>query len=418
MTTTPTYSIKKTDKQKKAVKLIAAFVTVLLEGGGRSGKTFIACYIFIIRALKYPGTRHLMARFRFAHAKQAICYDTMPAVLRALGLNSRVKLNKSDWFYEFPNGSTIWIGGLDDKERLEKILGNEYATIFLNEASQISFDAYEIIITRLNPPKGVKGKIIIDYNPPSITHWGYVVFHKRQFPDGRPVPDDDFKTIKMNPSDNQENISEEYLRNLSLLSESKRRRFMEGEYSLDSGKLWRRSWISYYSFPDSVPDFIRVVVGVDPSGSVEGDEIGIVVAGSYYDTNGNIKQMTIDDYSLHGTPAEWGAEVCAAYHRWTADCVVVEKNYGGDMVVSTISNVDKTVNVKPITSSRGKVIRAEPISALYEHGHVVHRIPFMNMEDEMCTYDPAISDSPNRMDALVFAHAELSEGDLSILDVI
>ena len=189
------YEIKKTPKQKEAVRLIASNTTTLLEGGGRSGKTFIACYAIIIRALKYPGSRHLIARFRFSHAIIAICHDTMPKVLKALGLEERVHLNKKFYFYSFPNGSEIWIGGLDDQKRLEKILGNEYATIFLNEASQISFDGYEITITRLNPPQGVKGKMLIDYNPPSMTHWGYLMFYDRRFPDGRPLPKEDFVKI-------------------------------------------------------------------------------------------------------------------------------------------------------------------------------------------------------------------------------
>lgn len=416
--TTKTYRIIKTEKQKEAVKLITQFMTVLLEGGGRSGKTFIACYIIVIRAIKYPMSRHLIARFRFNHAKQAICYDTMPKVLEILGIRRRVNLNKTDWFYEFPNGSTIWIGGLDEKERTEKILGNEYATIFLNEASQLSFDSYEMLITRLNPPKNMKPMMIIDYNPPSITHWGYLIFHKRQFPDGRPVPDDDFKKLRMNPDDNIENISDLYIKNLSLLSESKRRRFLEGEYSLDSGKLWRRAWIKYFPTPHEIPDFIRVVVGVDPSGTTEGDEIGIVIAGQFYDHHGNIKAMVIDDYSCHGTPAQWAAEVASAYNRYLADCIVAEKNYGGDMVAATITNAQAGLNVKLVTSSRGKVLRAEPISAMYERDQVVHRMPFMDMEDEMCTYDPELSESPNRMDALVFALTELSGEGVSILDVI
>lgn len=414
------YGIKKTPKQKEAIRLISSNTTTLLEGGGRSGKTFIALYAMVIRALRYPGTHQLATRFRFSHAKQAICFQTMPKLLRMLGINKRVRLNKSEWFYEFPNGSMIWIGGLDDAERLEKILGNEYATIFLNESSQISFDGYEMVKTRLNPPKGVKGKILIDYNPPTVKHWGYLMFHKRQFPDGKPVQEDDFAKIKMNPDDNRENISEEYLNILSTLSEAKRRRFMDGEYSLESGKLWKRAWINYYPEPENLPDFIRVVVAVDPSGSTGGDEIGIIVAGSYFDEKGEVKQMTIDDYSLHGTPGEWAAEVCAAYHRWNADIVVAEKNFGGDMVESTIKNADKTVNVKLIHSSRGKVIRAEPVSSRYEpnRNEITHRIPFTALEDEMCTYDPEISNSPNRMDALVFAHAELGGGELSILDVI
>jgi len=418
MTIFKEYSITKTEKQKEAVRLIAANTTTLLEGGGRSGKTVIALYVIILRAIKNPGSHHLVSRFRFSHAKIAICHQSMPFLIKTLGLTGRVHLNKSEWFYEFPNESRIWIGGLDDKDRLEKILGNEYATIFLNEASQISYEGYEFIMTRLNPPKGVKGKVMIDYNPPSIAHWGYLMFHKGEFPDGRPVPEKVFAKILMNPADNLENISEEYLYFLSNLSEAKRRRFEKGEYSLESGKLWKRAHIRYYPFPDNLPDFIRVVVGVDPSGSVGGDEIGIVVAGSYFDDNGALKQMTIDDYSLHGTPGQWADEVSAAYHRWMADCVVAEKNFGGDMVESTIKNADKTVNVKLIHSSRGKILRAEPISSKYERGEICHRIPFTALEDELCTYDPETSASPNRLDGNTFAHAELSGGEISILDVI
>ncbi len=399
--------VSKTVKQADAVRLISGFTTVLLEGGGRSGKTFLACYVILVRCMKYPGTRHLITRFRFAHAKTAICFDTMPKVLEACGLTKEFHLNKTDWFYENKDGSTIWIGGLDDKDRTEKILGNEYDTIFMNEASQISYSSYEMLVTRLNPHKGVKGKMIIDYNPPSILHWGYTMFHKRKFPDGRDVPKTDFKQIKMNPGDNKENISPEYLKNLENLSMAKRKRFLHGEYSLDAGKLWKRAWIHY--FTGALPDFERLVVAVDPTGSLGGDEAGIIVAGKYIDylDNKTIKYIVLEDYSLHGTPSQWAEEAVSAYHKWEADCMVAEKNFGGDMVASTILNADDNVNVKLINSSRGKIVRAEPISALYERDKVSHRTVFMELEDELCTFDPEISDSPNRMDAVVFAITEL-----------
>lgn len=162
--------LSETKAQKEALKIIAANRITLLEGGARAGKTFIICAVILFRALKYPKTSHLIARFRFAHAKQSICYQTMPAVISALLESGSVDLNKTDWFYELPNKSKIWIGGLDDKERTEKILGNEYATIYLNEASQISYDSYETVLTRLNPPKTVPPKFLIDYNPPNRRH--------------------------------------------------------------------------------------------------------------------------------------------------------------------------------------------------------------------------------------------------------
>lgn len=403
-------NFKKTEKQKEATRLMSKQTTTLLEGGGRSGKTFITLRNILVRALRYEKTDHLVCRFRFNHAKQSICFQTMPKVIASLGLTDSVELNKTDWIYKLPNDSTIWIGGLDDKERTEKILGLEYATIYLNEASQISYDSYEIIRTRLNPPKGVPARFWLDYNPPSIQHWGFKIFHNRRFPSGIEVPDDDFKWIKMNPADNLDNISPEYLKTLSTLSAAKRKRFMEGDYSLDSGSLWRRAWIKYGEVPITL---LRVVVGVDPAGTVAGDEIGIIVAGKY-----NEGYIILDDYSCHGTPSEWAGEVANAYRKWNADVAVAEKNYGGDMVEHTLRTACPEINVKLVNSSRGKIVRAEPISALYEHGKVIHRIPFLDLEDEYCIYEPGADFSPGHLDAAVFALTELSGEGFSILDVI
>ena len=404
------FKIEKTPKQVDAVDIVSENETTLLEGGGRSGKTFIALYIILVRCLLVPESKHLISRFRFSHIKQAICHDTMPKLLSKAGLNGKVILNKTDWFYTFQNGSMIWVGGLDDKERTEKILGNEYSTIFLNEASQISYESYETIVTRLNPCEGLNAKMLIDYNPPSIHHWGYKMFHKRVFPDGRPVPEDDYGVIKMNPEDNP-HIDPKYLERLEKLSVGKRRRYKYGEYSLDAGKLWRRAWIKYNN---NIPEGLwRIVIGVDPSGSINGDEVGIIVTALHEN-----KGYVLDDYSLHGTPNQWAEEVNSAYLKWGADLVVAEKNYGGDMVESIIRNTHKNINVKLVTSSRGKVVRAEPVSAMYEQGLINHRIPFIELEDEMCTYDPALSSSPNRMDGLVFGFTELFGEEISILDAI
>ena len=90
------------------------------------------------------------------------------------------------------------------------------------------------------------------------------------------------------------------------------------------------------------------------------------------------------------------------------DLIVAEGNFGGDMVLSTLRNVDNTVNARKVNASRGKLVRAEPIAALYEQGRVHHLHPFPNLEDEMTTYVAGESWSPNRMDAMVWALTELS----------
>jgi len=115
---------KKTLDQIRAIYMIGRHevTRVLLYGGSRSGKSFIIIYIIIVRALRCAGSRHAILRFRFNHAKQSLWYDTIPKVLKVKFPDLTYTENKSDWFIEFPNGSQIWLGGLDDKDRTEKIL--------------------------------------------------------------------------------------------------------------------------------------------------------------------------------------------------------------------------------------------------------------------------------------------------------
>jgi hypothetical protein len=388
-----------TAKQHELYRLISANRIILAEGGARSGKTAGFVNNIFLRAVKYPDTDYLIVRHRFNHVKLSIGMQTIPRLEQLNKVPYSTWLNKSDMVYQLPNGSRVWLDGLDDKQRAEKALGREYALIYFNEASEIGYNEFELLQTRLNPPKGVNPHVFIDYNPPSITHWGYQVFRKRKFPDGSDVPGGDYAFIQMNPRDNP-HLSETFLKTLEGLSASKRKRFLEGEYATDSGALWKRAWIKY----GHAERYERIVVAVDPTGSVQGDECGIVVngrnGGNYY---------ALEDYSLHGTPKEWATEVCAAYDRWKADVVVAEKNFGGDMVAETIRHVKPNINVKLIWSSRGKLVRAEPISALYEQGKVFHAKKLPELEDEMCIYD-GNGDSPNRLDAHVFGLSELSEG--------
>ncbi len=402
-------------KQWEALEVISRNFTSSLEGGARSGKTLINLKSIIIRALKYPGTKHLITMFRFADVKRAIWYESMPKIDQLMELHGCFKPNKSDWFYQGPKGSQIWVGGLDDKERADKILGQEYATIYFPEVSRIPFTSYETARTRLNPPRGVPGKVLMDHNPPGKGHWLYKMFHERKLPDGTPVPADDFGCLLMNPSDNP-NLSPEYIKkNLMTLSIAKRKRFLLGQYGNEEGALWKRSWIKYKK--PTIEALQRVVTGVDPSGSKKGDLVGIVPAGKESDTEFYI----LGDYSMNGTPKEWGDEVVHVHEKFMGDCIAAEKNFGGDMVESTITDMGRRLNLKVnlVSASRGKIVRAEPISAMYERGVVYHAMELPELEDELCTYtgDPQ-EDSPNRMDAMVWAMTELSDGALSLADVL
>ena len=151
------------------------------------------------------------------------------------------------------------------------------------------------------------------------------------------------------------------------------------------------------------PHLQRIAVGVDPSGSAAGDACGIVACG--IDSNGH--HYTLEDNSIQASPDVWAREACKTYHKVKADIMVAEKNYGGEMVEKVIRDTDPSVNIKLVSATRGKAVRAEPISAKTERGedHLVGHFP--ELEDELCLWTPG-DKSPNRLDAKVFADTELS----------
>lgn len=172
------------------------------------------------------------------------------------------------------------------------------------------------------------------------------------------------------------------------------------------GALWTHELIEAHRVTDH-PDLHRIVVGVDPPGSVEGAEAGIVSAGAVRKGD-RLHFYVLDDRSLRASPDGWGREAVASYRSRKADRILGERNYGGDMVESTIRNVDPDVSYRDVHASRGKQIRAEPIAALYEQGRVHHVGTFAALEDELTSWVPG-GQSPNRLDALVWALTELSE---------
>jgi hypothetical protein len=166
-----------TAKQTEANALLQTSAKhILLDGGSRSGKSALFVRAICSRAIKAPASRHAILRFRFNHCKESIGMDTLPAVMTKCFPQVPYTINKSDWFAQLPNKSEIWLGGLDDKERTEKILGKEYATLYLNEASArflttpatwrslVLLSAALIASTMLNRELALK--MYYDCNPP------------------------------------------------------------------------------------------------------------------------------------------------------------------------------------------------------------------------------------------------------------
>jgi predicted phage terminase large subunit-like protein len=180
-----------------------------------------------------------------------------------------------------------------------------------------------------------------------------------------------------------------------------------------AGALWTRDMIDAALQPASakLPEFVRVAVGVDPSGT-RGDDgrdsVGIVVVGKGTDGLAYV----LADVTCSLSPAGWGKRVADAADQHKADCVVAEGNFGGAMVESVLRTAGVTPRIKMVSASRGKAVRAEPVAALYEQNRVRHVHAFPALEDQLCAFTTegyAGEGSPDRADALVWALTELME---------
>jgi len=180
-----------------------------------------------------------------------------------------------------------------------------------------------------------------------------------------------------------------------------------GEYlETNERALWQHATIDDARIaPGASPSLRRIVVAVDPAVTAHAtsDETGIVVAGIDSAREGYV----LADYSLRGSPAQWGRAAVEAYHRHRADAIVVEVNNGGDLVSANIRAIDEGIKVISVHASRGKVTRAEPVAALYEQGKVHHVGIHEDLEEQMTEWDPLDRASPDRIDALVWAFHEL-----------
>lgn len=157
----------------------------------------------------------------------------------------------------------------------------------------------------------------------------------------------------------------------------------------------------------NAPTGLRIVVSVDPavSNTAESDETGIVVVG--YDpttTHGYV----LEDASGRYSPHEWARRAVDLHDLWAAEAIVAERNQGGDMVEGTVRAVDKHARYRSVTATRGKKLRAEPVSALYDQGRWHHVGAFPELEEQMTTWTPDDDDSPDRLDALVHGVTDLA----------
>ena len=213
--------------------------------------------------------------------------------------------------------------------------------------------------------------------------------------------------------DNLENLSDSYKANViaPMLGTQLGLQELDAEILENrDNALWKREWLENDRLPVEARenlDLVRVVVGVDPSvtSGETSDLTGIVVAAADREGNGYV----LADYTMRGTPQQCMRRAVDAYHEFEADRIVAEVNNGGDYIGTVLRAVDNNVSFRSVRASRGKNTRAEPVSALYEQHRIHHVGIFPQLEDEMCTWAPGDPESPDRMDACVWAFYDLKD---------
>jgi phage terminase large subunit len=234
---------KPTKIQRKALALLKSGAKhILLFGGSRSGKTTVLVMAIIFRAVLYAGSRHLICRYRAKDARSSVLRETLiPWLDNTIGKQGYYYLAHESMITLF-NGSEIWIGGLGDKEQADKILGHEYATIYFNEISQLSYAAVTTAYSRLAMRvKGCKNLFLYDCNPGSPLHWAYKVFVlKRIFLTGEPLEKPElYISMLLNPEDNKENLPDDYISDiLDVLPEKQKARFRDGLWVKAEGVIY------------------------------------------------------------------------------------------------------------------------------------------------------------------------------------
>jgi len=399
---------EKTARQQALLDVFNSHRHGMAYGGARSGKTVVIVRNVFLRAIKRP-SRHLIIRFRYNHARVSLAHATVPWVLARCFPGVPIVENKADGYWMVPcaggGSSEVWIGGTDDKNRIEKILGNEYSTIYANECSQIPFDAIATLWTRLAENSGLEQRFYYDCNPPGKKHWTYQLFMEGKLPDGTPHKLE-VGALQVNPIHNRANLSPEFVQALESLPRRLRQRFLDGEYLADvEGALWTDEMIVRAKLLEPV-GLSKTIIAVDPSVSNNrgSDECGIVPCSLDENGLGIVRR----DLSGKFSTRSWAAKVVAAYHAFEANYVVAEKNNGGDLVADAIRNIDPGIKVELVHAAVGKKARAEPVSMLFEQGKVALSGEFPQLEAELTeTIFDDVKESPNRLDAMVWGLTHL-----------
>lgn len=308
----------------------------------------------------------------------------------------------------WPNGATATTFSADEPDR--GLRGTQHDLAICDELAAWRFpEAFDNLMFGLRMKRaGARPRVAIATTPRPTKIIKALVARERTASN----PTGDVVITRGSTLENSENLAPVFINQIIARYRGTRleRQEVFGEVLLDvPGALFDLETLELTRVLAAPQDLERVVIAVDPAGSSEAgsDETGIIVAARGRDGHGYV----LEDRSGVMTPLDWARAAVNAYHEHRADLIAAERNYGGEMVAANINSVDPNVPVKLITSSRGKVLRAEPVASLFaqRRAHLVGSHPAL--EDQMCRFtsdwDRARDGSPDRIDAMVFAMAEL-----------
>ncbi len=376
------------------------FSVLLLLAGRGAGKTWAAA--------SYVNEQATVGAVRRIALLGATANDTRYTMVEGeSGILAAARAAGTDVEYEGGKGLITWPSGALARcfsaDTPDQLRGPEHDLAWCDEAAawRRAEDTWSNLLLTMRI--GTQPRIVITTTPRPVRLIRDLV--ARDGTDGIVVR-------RMSTYDNRPNLAPQFFAQLVRKFEGTRlaRQELLAELLEDvPGALWSREVLEATRVERAPEHLQRVTIGVDPAGSsAEGaDMTGIIACGLGADGEGYV----LADLSKRGTPREWASAAIAAYHSLKADKIVIERNYGGEMARATLASVDPAVPVKEVTSSRGKVLRAEPIGSIFEQrrAHIVGMLP--ELEDQMCSFtidwDRARDGSPDRVDALVFAMTDL-----------
>ena len=388
---------------------------ILMTGGRGSGKSFAQSLAIAMEQDK-ANYNSLYLRQTLVSAHISIIPEYWNKI-EMLGYSSHFVQLKTE-VYNLDTKWSIYFRGIQtsrgsNEAQLKSI--SRIGLVLVDEAQEVTdeaaFDRIDFSLRDI----GIPNRIIMSLNPTTQQHWIYRRFFKE-----RGVEDDfngivdDTCYIHTDYRENAENLDEAFL-NLAeqcrISNPVKWKNIFLGFWAGDTeGALWTAEMIDAHRVASAPAGLDRVVVAVDPAvtSADDSDETGIVVAGVKR-MRGEPHYFVLADRSRHSTPQTWGAAVATAFAEFECDRVVAEVNNGGDLVELILKGFNQRMPYKAVHASRGKIVRAEPIAALYERGLVHHVGTFGELEAQMRTYQGRDTEkSPDRMDALVWALTELS----------